>query len=354
MSLALHSRLHRAVIIALGVVVATLGQGPTFAEKQGRLPGPPDVTIEGPLTLEQAIELALAHQPVLSIAKRNVQAAGAAVRQTRSDFLPSVGLRSTYSRSMSEGQTVVDGVPIGEANRRYSTQYRTSFALDQLIYDFGRSADQYRQSRMQRRAAEYVREQTEDDVINSVQQAFLVLLANRELLDVARDQLRFQEGTVEWTQAHFDAGRLPRADVARVESARASAQLDVTGTENAVALSRVALNEAMGIDVRAQYVIAPLPQAEPTAMTLDALIAMAMERRPEVLAAQADLSAADARLRAAQKGHRPSLTGGASYGWREPEFHPSLPHSGRRSWSDRTSLWPSRPWACWSRSRRWT
>lgn len=313
-----------AAIIAIAVTILALGHGPTLAQGRGRLPTAPEVTIEGPLTLEQALELARAHQPALSIAQRNVAAAGGAVRATRSDFLPSVSLRSDFSRSMSEGQTVVDGVPIGESTRRFSTQYRTSFGLNQLIYDFGRTADRYRQSRMQRHAAEWLREQTEDDVINAVQQGYLVLLANEELLEVAQDELRFQEGTVEWTQAHFDAGRLPRADVARVESARATAQLGVTSVENAVALSRVALNELMGIDVRTQYDVVPLPEAEPTALTLDGLIAVAMERRPEVLAAQKRLGASAASLRAARKGHVPSITGGASFGWREPEFHPSL------------------------------
>jgi outer membrane protein TolC len=225
---------------------------------------------------------------------------------------------------MSEGQTVVDGVPIGGATRRFSTQYRTSFGFDQLIYDFGRTEDDYRRSRMQKRAIGHLLAQTEDDVVNAVQQAYLVLLTNQDLLEVAQDELRFQQGTLEWTQAHFAEGRLPRADVARAESARASAQVDVTGGQNAVALSRVALNEAMGIDVRTQYEIAALPEPQPIPMTLDAVIAVGMKQRPEVLAAQASLAAADARLRATEKGHRPSLTGGASYGWREPEFFPSL------------------------------
>ncbi|MGD8241146.1 MAG: TolC family protein [Armatimonadota bacterium] len=324
MSFAYQPRCHRAAIVATAVALLALGRAPTLAQARGRLPTPPEVTIAGPLTLDQALELALTHQPVLSIARRNVTAAAGATRQTRSDFLPSVSLRSDFSRSMSEGQTVVDGVPIGESTRRFSTQYRTSFGLNQLIYDFGRTADEYRRSRLQEQATQHQRDQTEDDVINAVQQGYLVLLTNQELLEVAQDQLRFQQGTVEWTQAHFDAGRLPRADVARAASAQASAQLDVTASGNAVALSRVALNDTMGIDVRTQYDVAPLPEAEPTALTLDELIAVAMERRPEVLAAQKQLRASEAGLRAARKGHMPSITGGASLGWREPEFHPSL------------------------------
>jgi len=324
MSFSRQWRWDRTAIIAVVVAVFAFHQRPVCAQSP---PGPPQavqVSIEGPLTLDEAIGIALAHQPVLSIARRNVKAAAGATRQTRSQFLPSLTFRSDYSRSMSEGATVIDGVPVGETSRRFATQYRTSFRFDQLIFDFGRTADEYRRSRLQKRVTEHQLDQTEDDVINAVQQAFLALLTNQELLDVAQDQLRFQEGTAEWTRAHFEAGRIPMADVARAESARATAQLDVTASENAVALSRVALNEVMGIDVRTQYEMAPLPEPEPTELTLDGLIAVAMGRRPEVLGAQKQLGAAEARLRAARKGHVPSITGGASFGWREPEFHPSL------------------------------
>jgi outer membrane protein len=181
-----------------------------------------------------------------------------------------------------------------------------------------------RRSRLQKRAIEHQLAQTEDDTINTVQQTFLALLASQELREVAQDQLLFQQGTEEWTQANFDAGRTPRADVARAVSARASAQLDDTAARNAVALTRVALNEAMGLDVRTEYEIAPVPETEPKELTLDSVIGVAMQRRPEVLAARKRLGAADAALEAAGKGHAPTITGGASLGWREPQFHPSL------------------------------
>ncbi len=324
MTLAHQTQLYRMAIISIAILTIALGQLPALAQKGSRLPTAPDVSIEGPLTVEQAIELALAHQPTLWMARRSVYGAAGAVRQARSDFLPGLRFGSSFSRSMSSGATVIDGVPIGTTTRRFSTQYRSSFSLDQLIYDFGRTSDDLRRSRLQKRAVEHQLAQTEDDVVNAVQQAYLVLLTNLELLEVAGDQLLFQEGMEEWTRANVDAGRIPPVDGARAESARAGAQFDVAATENGVLQSRVALNEAMGIDVRTQYDITPLPEPEGIDLTLDSLIDVAMERRPEVLASRKQLAAADARLKSASKGHAPTITGGASLGWREPQFHPSL------------------------------
>jgi outer membrane protein TolC len=111
--------------------------------------------------------------------------------------------------------------------------------------------------------------------------------------------------------------------VVKSESALAAAQLDVTSAENAVDLSGVALNEALGVDVRTAYEIAVPPDPESVELARDELLAVALQRRPEVLAAQAQARAADAGLSAAKKAHMPSLSGSASYGWRAEHFPPS-------------------------------
>jgi outer membrane protein TolC len=102
--------------------------------------------------------------------------------------------------------------------------------------------------------------------------------------------------------------------------------LEVTSAENAVALSRVTLNEAMGIDVRTDYTPAIPAPPDPVALTLDQLIDAALSTRPEVLAAEADIKAAQASLALASKGLSPTINGGASYGLREDTFPPRRDH----------------------------
>jgi TolC family type I secretion outer membrane protein len=273
-----------------------------------------------PLTIEAAVETALAHHPSLAIARNQLQAAQGATRQSRSGLLPSLGLNSGYSRAKSTGSAVVGGVPVGSSGARYSTQYSTAFQGQHLLFDFGRTRDQHRQSRFQELARRHDLAQTEDDAVYNAQQAFLVLLTNQELLEVARHAVRLSEGSLAMAQAQFDAGAAPRADVAKAASALAAARLQVTSAENAVALSHVSLNEAMGLDVLSPHEIAPPAEADVAETTPEALVQAATTHRPELLAARAEADAADAGLDAAQKGQLPALDLSAALGWRDPTF----------------------------------
>ena len=310
------SRLRMGLLVAVGVsLVWPASSVPGVAQAA-------DVPTERPLTIDDAVGLALANHPDLSIAVHNADAARGATRQTRSSLRPSLSLRSDWSRSMSSGSTVVSGVQVGGGGDRHSTQYSTSISADQLIFDFGRTRDEVRRSHFDQVATDHQLAQTEDDVINYVRQAFLALLTNGELLEVVRYRVQLQDGTAEQAQAQFDAGTVPRADVAKAASALAAAQLDVTSAQNAVAAARIALNEAMGVDVRTTYAVAGVAAPELPEATLDVLLDAALANRPEVLAARADSRAAEASLSVAKKGQRPSVSGGASYGARANDFPP--------------------------------
>jgi outer membrane protein len=212
----------RLPALLLGAVCAA---APLLA--QDAPPAAPEsgVVGNGPLTLEQAVQIAREHHPSLAIAHDQLRSARGGILQARSGFFPSLSFSSGFSRSKSSGSAVISGVPVGESGNRFSTQYSTSLQGQQLLFDFGRTRDAYRQSRFQEQATRYQLAQTEDDVVYNVQQAFVVLLTNEELLEVARYSYRLNEGSLAMAQAQFDAGAAPRADVAKAQSALAAAQL---------------------------------------------------------------------------------------------------------------------------------
>jgi len=308
-------------------LVLALVQVPLLAQDAPGLGQSPAVTVpsDRPLTLDDAVGIALANHPSLSIAANQVRAARAATTQARSGLLPSLGFRLQGTHSESSGQAggTAAGTGVVGSTSRSSTQYGATFSVSQLLYDFGRTNDDVLRSRFDAQATDLTRAQTQDDVVSDVRQAYLALLTNRELLEVAGHRVQLAQETLELTQAQYATDQVPRADVAKAESSLASARLAVTSAENAVAVSRVNLNQAMGLDVRTSYSVAPALEPEPPALTLDDLIAAAGAHRPEILAGKADTDAAEAALSAASKGQRPSLSASASYGWSDREFPPS-------------------------------
>ncbi|HJN18661.1 MAG TPA: TolC family protein [Armatimonadota bacterium] len=305
----------RSAWIACALILAAM---PGLGQNNG-----PAVPADGPLTIDTAVEIALANHPLVGIAQRSVDSAGGALTQARSGLLPSLDVRSDYSRSMSSGSAVVNGVPIaGGATKNFSTQYNSSISASQLVYDFGRTSDDIRSSRFRANARSYDLAQTEDDVINNARQAYLVLLTNEELLEVARYRVRLQEETLRIAQGQFVGGLVPEADTAKAESALASAVLDVASAANAVSLAQINLNSALGIDVRTSYDVVAPDEPDTLGLTLDELIDIAMADRPELLATRAQTDAARADLAAARKGQRPSVNASASYGRRDDSLLP--------------------------------
>lgn len=303
-----------------------LGFTPAWTDSNVTVVSEPKVTIEIPLTVEQAVDIALKNHPDSLIAELNVKTAHGQMLQSRSQLLPSLNFGSTFSRSMSSGSNVVGGVSVGGTDRRFATQYSNSFQLSQLLFDFGRSRDSYESSWRDLQATGHDLEQTREDLINNAQQAFIVLATNTELLLVVKDAVQLQEQTLESARARFEAGVAPRADVVKAESNLAAAKFDVTSAENSVSVSRVALNQAMGIDVQTLYDLAVLPEPELTKDALGVLIATSMKQRPEVRSAQERVQAAKESYDSASKGRLPSVNLGASYGRREEEFPPSPPN----------------------------
>ncbi len=320
----LATRGKRAIVAS--IAWSWLGLAPGWSDANVPVTSRPKVAIEGPLTVEQAVAIALKNHPDSLIAELNVNTAHGQMLQSRSQLLPSLNFGSTFSRSMSSGSNVVGGVSVGGTGRRFATQYSNSFQLNQLLFDFGRTRDSYESSRKDLQASTHDLTQTREDVVNNVRQAYLVLATNGELLQVVRDNVQLQGQTLDSARARFEAGIAPRADVVKAESNLAAAKFDVTSAENSVAVSRVALNQAMGIDVQTRYDLAPIEEAEVPQDTLDALIVTSMKQRPEIQAAETRVQAAKESYDSASKGRLPSLNLGASYGRREEEFPPSPPN----------------------------
>jgi outer membrane protein len=286
-------------------------------------PSAPTIPADRPLTVEAAVEVALANHPSLAASQHQLEAARAVTIETKSQLGPSAALRVDYSGSTSGGGTGDQGVQTAATGGGFSSQYAASLSVDQLLFDFGRTRDELRKSRLDEQAAALRRAQTEADVVHNVRQAFLAVITNQELLEVARHRVRLQEDTLAMVQAQFDEGTVPGADVAKASAALAAAHFDVRAAENAVAVAAVALNEAMGINVRTEYSVLAPALPEVPELALDQLLNTASQSRPELLAARTDVAAAEAQLSAARKSRKPTVSASAGYGARQDSFPPT-------------------------------
>jgi TolC family type I secretion outer membrane protein len=294
------------------------------------------VPADRPISLSEAIAIALEGQPQLALARFGVEAAGGRVRQARSGYYPSVSISAQHTRTGPEAGGV------GAVGGTFTAGgYSTDLTGRQLLYDFGKTPASVGQARGQEESARQALAQVRQQTINQVKQAYYLLLQDQQLVGVQERNVAEQRAHLGMARARYEAGAAARADVVRAEAAVGEAILTLTTAQNAAAVARVNLNLAMGVDVRTPTQVEETEEggsADLRSALRDpaSLVQRALANRAEVKQAESDLEVAKAALRLARASNRPALSANGNYGLRGSSFPPT-----DESWSYGLSLqWP--------------
>ncbi len=272
------------------------------------------------LTLRDCLDTALANHPALRSAQEGLNAGKARVTQASSPYLPQVQASTGYAESRSLGSAL----QLGES---VTKSYTTTLSVNQVIYDFGKTGGGLDAARSAVESAASDADRVKQEVILNVKQAYYALLQANKLLMVAQQTLDQTEGHMRQAEAFFRAGSKPRFDVTRAEVDVNSARLGVINAKNDVRLRTIALCNAMGIDPRGDLEIEKKLPQPPAVPALDQIQTEALNNRPEMQKAAADIEAAKARVRTAESNYLPTLSANGSYNWAHGTSEATIPVS---------------------------
>ena len=259
-----------------------------------------------PITAEEAVRIALRHQPGIAIAQAGVSAAEGRLQSTQSALLPSLDLAASHNQ--------VSGNASGLSGTTTSSPgYRFSASVNQLLFDFNHSRSLVQQAQAQQRSANANLTSVQSDLALQVKQAFYIYVQNARLVQVDEANVHATQGHLDLAQARLRAGLAPPSDVVRAQTAVADAILGLTTARANASTSRVFLAEVMGIDPLAQIQTADTEEPAFPAEDVNLLVKQALAQRPEVLQAQASRDAATNALSASRVSNAPAF--GASAGW---------------------------------------
>lgn len=244
------------------------------------------------LTLTESINLALKNQPSIRQAMAQVRIQTGLEREAKSRLLPDTSVTGTKS--------------LAQANRIPSSS--VSLSGNQLIFDFGRTSAQLTQAQRDLAASRSGLTASTANVVFSVKQAYYTLLRTNRLVQVFEQNLRDQCEHVAEAQARLTAGVAPRSDVLKAQAAAASASVDLVTARNNAAQARVALDDAMGVDVRSAILVQETTEPEQPVAGLDQAVTLAVQDRPEMRQSQEQVAALQAALKAAKTGNLPSIS----------------------------------------------
>lgn len=254
--------------------------------------------------LQRVIDRALANNRDLRIAVLNVQKARAGYLMTRASLFPSLDASLADSHSLTPASVSGTGSSI-KAN-----VYSADLSVPAYEVDlFGRVRSQsqaafetYLQSAENRRASQIA-------LISETAQAWLTLGADRDLLKLAQQTLKTRDDTLGLTKRMFDLGTASETDLHNDEILTEQARADVAQFQAQVNQDRDALVLLAGSDVPDTDLPDGLPADGAILADLPAgLPSQVLTRRPDVLAAEHGIRAANGDIGAARAAFFPSIT----------------------------------------------
>lgn len=255
-----------------------------------------------PLSLFEAVDLALCNNPQTREVWASARVQAAQVGVNKAPYLPSVSLNAGWSRNWP-----ANGIAYEQRNIGVSLSY--------LLYDFGSRSANLESARQLLNAAAYTQDSVVQAIFLATVQAYYQTQSSLAALDAAHESEAAAQASFESAQARYLAGSATPADRYAARTAYSQATLNRISAFGAQQIARGNLAFVMGLDIPQSITL----QANETGnrpeefqRNVAALIEQARDLRPDLRAAEAQLRAAQANTDAARAAAWPTISLGAS------------------------------------------
>jgi outer membrane protein len=304
------STVQRSLVAALIMTLALACAGPAQAQSLPRL--------DGPLTLERAVELALTQSLRVRAAGADSRTMESMRRESQAPFWPQlsangylVDQRMAPNVYTSAGSTMARNYQVFNADQSRDA----NVSLMYPIFSGGRDYYGYQAAARRAEAGRQMLRAMEVDVAMQARLDYLNVLRERENLQVTTDLLRDVDERLRITREAFDAGRVPRFYVLRDETELANVRQMQAMAQSRVEQSLVALKTTLGLDLASMLELTDRLEYRPATVSIDDGIREASASQPEIQAAVKQREAAAAEVRAAYGNYFPQVSLSYMYDW---------------------------------------
>ena len=352
----------RRIICFSAATLATVLCACTFEPHYDRPPSPVPALQAGPASgaaaadigwreffpdpqLQQLIALALAQNRDLRVAALDVQSAQAQYRIQRAQLFPTIDASAVEqvqripigvleaevpAGAGAAGAGKASSVPNGIIVHTYDVGVGfTNYELDL----FGRIRSLSHAALQQYFSSGETRRSVQLTLVAEIATAYLTVLADQTLLDITRDTLKSQQDSYALTQKLFSGGTSTELALRQAESTVDTAEANIALYNRQLAQDRNALQLLLGAPIPDDIdfsrgldrgnIVAELEEGIPS----DVLV-----HRPDVLAAEHQLVAANAQIGAARAAFLPSISLTGTFGTESTQLS-GLFKAGSRAWT---------------------
>ena len=277
-----------------------------------------------PWTLDRAVETALKNSPDARIARQRSEGAEAMIEQARSAWLPQVSVSGRYMDTNSP--MMAFGSILNQRAFNFALDFNHPGRIDDLnatgtvaynLYSGGRASAGLSAAKSGALAAGQDLRVAQEQLGRDVVKAYLSIRKVREAVGAIEAGVKAYEAAVKAARARFDAGQMLKADLLSLEVQLAQTQENLSAARHGAALAERAFRFVLGLDAPAETV--ELAADDPALASLAMPGSGDFSQRPELAGLRERIRAAEAMVRMARGGHRPTVNAFASYqydqGW---------------------------------------
>ena len=247
-----------------------------------------------PITLSEAIQMAVEKNPALQLAHYRVAASESQITQARAGLYPQVYLSETFNRTNNpmwafgtrlnqQAITQADFAPSQLNDPKPISNFGTAVKMDWSIYNGGQTRIGINQAVQSREAAALAMKKIRQSVIAHTATAYVGLLLARKNLIVTRQALETAQAHLKMVQARVDSGFAVKSDLLRAKVRIAELNHAVLQADSRVKVAYADLVASMGGGGGRSFdPVSPLERCRKITRSEAEWIDLALANRPEL------------------------------------------------------------------------
>lgn len=296
---------------------------------EGGEPLVPAQAFTRPVSLADALNIALAHSPAIQKARKALETEQGLMVQTRAIVLPRVGVSGNY-RALEPSN--VDTPPVDIPGFTFGTDqsWQAQVRLVQSIYEGGRMLSAIRTTRLLKQRSLLNYNVAVLDLVLRVRTDYYSVLLAEQQISVQEASVALLMRELADTTRRFEAGVVPRFNVLRSEVELANARPRLSRARNQLRIARNVLVNTLGADVPAGagenipvQLSDPLT-AEPLQLELPDAVKLAFRQREELELLRVTKALKREEGIVAKAGYKPRLEAFGGYEARSSIFSSDL------------------------------
>lgn len=261
------------------------------------------------LTLVESVKMALNNNRTIKEADTDVDSAKWARHEARRAAGPQLTWEGSARKIKGKAGDYIDQQrQMGNINYDGTKSYTNSFSVAIPLYTGGKIENSIAASEYGIDVADLTMEATKQNVRYQTTAAYYSILQNRNLIQVRQEAVDTLAAHLKNVNAQYTVGTVAKSDLLRSQVELANAQQNLINAQNDYDISVAAFNNIVGLPTNTIVNASEELTYTKYELSLPACTEYALYHRPDGLAADRGVKAAEAQMNAAKSGWQPSLT----------------------------------------------